>query len=181
MAATGDVLDLPGLSTALISMVILATRWRGLAAGTATTHLVRTMALLAPADLPCCGVGVCPSAGRPRSGGTHVGCKLPGACSTPTPSRWCSAGVFLQPFFQLWRHRLRVEEVRQESPDVVSMLMSGDHLNELRAEPGQFFRWRFLTRSDMALGVPVLTLRSHPPATDCGSPSRHAARERGRS
>jgi ferredoxin-NADP reductase len=51
----------------------------------------------------------------------------------------------LQPLFQLWRHRLKVEDVRQEAPDVISVLMSGQHLDELRAQPGQFFRWRFLT------------------------------------
>ena len=51
----------------------------------------------------------------------------------------------VQPLHQLWRHRLRVEQVVRESDDVVSVLMSGNHLDELRAEPGQFFRWRFLT------------------------------------
>jgi predicted ferric reductase len=50
-----------------------------------------------------------------------------------------------QPLHQLWRHRLRVEQVIRESEDVVSIVMSGQHLDELRAEPGQFFRWRFLT------------------------------------
>ena len=44
------------------------------------------------------------------------------------------------------RHRMRVVEVRPESTDVVSIVMTGDHLDELRAESGQFFRWRFLTR-----------------------------------
>jgi predicted ferric reductase len=51
----------------------------------------------------------------------------------------------VQPLHQLWRHRLRVEQVIRESDDVVSVLMRGTHLDELRAEPGQFFRWRFLT------------------------------------
>ena len=37
-----------------------------------------------------------------------------------------------QPLFQLWRHRLRVEQVRQEAPGVMSVLMSGQHLDELR-------------------------------------------------
>ena len=60
----------------------------------------------------------------------------------------------LQPFFQLWRHRLRVEDVRQESADVMSMLMSGRHLDELRAQPGQFFRWRFLTRETWRSAYP---------------------------
>jgi predicted ferric reductase len=51
----------------------------------------------------------------------------------------------LTPLRQAARHRLRVAEVRQEGPGVVSILVEGNHLQELRAEPGQFFRWRFLT------------------------------------
>ncbi|MEU9096806.1 ferredoxin reductase family protein [Streptomyces sp. NPDC048361] len=43
------------------------------------------------------------------------------------------------------RHRMRVAEVRAESPGVVSVYLTGEHLDELGAEPGQFFRWRFLT------------------------------------
>jgi predicted ferric reductase len=60
----------------------------------------------------------------------------------------------LQPLFQLWRHRLRVEDVRQESADVISVLMSGQHLDELRAQPGQFFRWRFLTATTWRSAYP---------------------------
>jgi predicted ferric reductase len=44
------------------------------------------------------------------------------------------------------RHRLRVVEVRRESADIVSVYITGRRLDDLRAEPGQFFRWRFLTR-----------------------------------
>jgi ferredoxin-NADP reductase len=40
---------------------------------------------------------------------------------------------------------MRVATVREEAPDVVSILVEGQKLDELRAEPGQFFRWRFLT------------------------------------
>jgi predicted ferric reductase len=54
----------------------------------------------------------------------------------------------------LWRHRLRVEEVRQESPDVMSVVMSGQHLDELRAQPGQFFRWRFLAAKTWSSAYP---------------------------
>jgi predicted ferric reductase len=43
------------------------------------------------------------------------------------------------------RHQLRVSEVDQEGPGVVSITLKGRHLHELRAQPGQFFRWRFLT------------------------------------
>ena len=60
----------------------------------------------------------------------------------------------LQPLHQLWRHRLHVEQVVRESDDVVSVLMRGDHLDELRAEPGQFFRWRFLTLSHWRSAFP---------------------------
>jgi predicted ferric reductase len=60
----------------------------------------------------------------------------------------------LQPLHQLWRHRLRVEEIVPESGDVVSIVMSGSHLDELRAEAGQFFRWRFLTRSTWHASYP---------------------------
>jgi len=60
----------------------------------------------------------------------------------------------LQPLHQLWRHRLRVEQVVRESDDVVSVLMRGKHLEELRAEPGQFFRWRFLTRTHWRSAFP---------------------------
>ncbi len=45
------------------------------------------------------------------------------------------------------RHRLRVIGVRDEAPGVVSVYIGGVRLPELAAEPGQFFRWRFLDRS----------------------------------
>ena len=53
---------------------------------------------------------------------------------------------FLTPGYQAFRHQLRVESVRVEGPGVVSVVVRGRHLDELRAESGQFFRWRFLTR-----------------------------------
>jgi predicted ferric reductase len=45
----------------------------------------------------------------------------------------------------LW-HRMRVEKVVPEAPGVVSVLISGKRLHRMGAQPGQFFRWRFLTR-----------------------------------
>ncbi|NEW70907.1 ferredoxin reductase family protein [Streptomyces rhizosphaericus] len=53
---------------------------------------------------------------------------------------------FAVPARRALRHRLYVAEVRPEAPGVVSVYLSGSGLAELRAEPGQFFRWRFLTR-----------------------------------
>ncbi|MFD7079921.1 ferric reductase-like transmembrane domain-containing protein [Streptomyces sp. NPDC059918] len=50
------------------------------------------------------------------------------------------------PVRQALRHALRVAEVRVEGPGVVSVVVYGRHLAELRAEPGQFLRWRFLQR-----------------------------------
>jgi predicted ferric reductase len=44
------------------------------------------------------------------------------------------------------RYRLRVAEVVPEGPGVVSIRMTGRNLEKLRARPGQFFMWRFLTR-----------------------------------
>ncbi|MDQ1731855.1 MAG: hypothetical protein QOK10_2014 [Pseudonocardiales bacterium] len=52
----------------------------------------------------------------------------------------------VRPVVQALRHQLRVVEVRRESADTVSVWMSGRHLERLGIEPGQFFRWRFLTR-----------------------------------
>ena len=52
---------------------------------------------------------------------------------------------FLTPVRQAFRHRLRVVWVQPEAPGVVSVVIGGWHLDELQAEAGQFFRWRFLT------------------------------------
>ncbi|GAA0369105.1 ferredoxin reductase family protein [Microbispora corallina] len=53
---------------------------------------------------------------------------------------------FLTPVRQALRHRLRVARVVREAPGVVSIHLAGRRLDLLGAEPGQFFRWRFLTR-----------------------------------
>jgi ferredoxin-NADP reductase len=52
----------------------------------------------------------------------------------------------LTPLRQALLHRMRVEEVYAEAPGVVSLTITGRRLDLLRAEAGQFFRWRFLTR-----------------------------------
>src|SRR2546430_4957777 len=44
------------------------------------------------------------------------------------------------------RHRLRVASIVPEAPGVVSIYLTGHHLGDLRADAGQFFLWRFLTR-----------------------------------
>ena len=50
----------------------------------------------------------------------------------------------LTPVLQAVRHRLRVEAVVFEDRRVVTLVIRGRHLDELKAVSGQFFRWRFL-------------------------------------
>ena len=88
----------------------------------------------------------------------------PSPTSSPTASRssatpwralfwvtiWAAtAGVVLvyRVALPIWRtlyHRLRVVEVRQEGPGVVSVICSGRHLERLPVAGGQFLQWRFL-------------------------------------
>ena len=58
------------------------------------------------------------------------------------------------PLHRTFTHRLRVVEVIRESPQVVSLVMTGRHLHRLPGAAGQFFTWRFL-------GAPGWT-RGHP-------------------
>jgi predicted ferric reductase len=53
---------------------------------------------------------------------------------------------FLVPVRQALRHRMVVSAVYREAPDVASVVVTGRHLDELNAQSGQFFRWRFLTK-----------------------------------
>jgi predicted ferric reductase len=62
-----------------------------------------------------------------------------------------TAGVVLSyrfglPVVRSLRHRLVVTEVRPEGPGVVSVILTGRHLDRLRVSGGQFLLWRFLTR-----------------------------------
>jgi predicted ferric reductase len=50
------------------------------------------------------------------------------------------------PVLNAFRYRLRVAEVVTEGPGVVSLRITGRRLGRLRAQAGQFFLWRFLTR-----------------------------------
>ncbi|MDX6658101.1 MAG: hypothetical protein QOH62_2894 [Solirubrobacteraceae bacterium] len=52
----------------------------------------------------------------------------------------------LVPFARNMRHGLRVQRVVQEGPGVVSLYITGRHLDRLGARAGQFFLWRFLTK-----------------------------------
>src|ERR1700759_1785571 len=48
----------------------------------------------------------------------------------------------VSPVRNAFHHRFHVVGVRRESADVVSVYIGGQNLDELQAEPGQFFRWR---------------------------------------
>ena len=84
--------------------------------------------------------------------------------STPARALWtglhvvalAAVGWFrvLAPLRLTVRHQFRVAAVVVETPGVVSVQVSGRRLDELGAMPGQYFRWRVLTRP--------LWLRSHP-------------------
>ncbi|MGW5420414.1 ferredoxin reductase family protein [Streptomyces sp. NPDC003943] len=93
------------------------------------------------------------------------------AASAPTRWLWSMAHAtvavllvwyrIVVPARRALRHELRVAEVRAEGPGVVSVLVRGRGVAELRAEPGQFFRWRFLrpglwsTALPFSLSAPV--------------------------
>jgi predicted ferric reductase len=53
----------------------------------------------------------------------------------------------MKPFEHYLRHRMHVESVIVEAPGVTSIVLRGRYLAELAAQPGQFFRWRFISRS----------------------------------
>jgi predicted ferric reductase len=55
-------------------------------------------------------------------------------------------GRLVLPLWRNLRHRLRVEAVVPESANVVSIYITGRHLDKLPARAGQFFLWRFVTR-----------------------------------
>jgi predicted ferric reductase len=63
---------------------------------------------------------------------------------------WTVAGLalltwrFVTPLVRNARHQLRVSAVVPESPDVVSVYVTGRNLDRLAARPGQFMIWRFL-------------------------------------
>ncbi|MEU9124141.1 ferric reductase-like transmembrane domain-containing protein [Streptomyces sp. NPDC048506] len=88
------------------------------------------------------------------------------------------------PVRQALRHGLRVVEVRVEGPGVVSVVMRGHGLDALRAEPGQFFRWRFLDRRlwrtslPFSLSAPVRNDTLRITVKACGDHTRRVRRLR---
>ncbi|MGZ6270649.1 MAG: ferredoxin reductase family protein [Candidatus Limnocylindrales bacterium] len=52
-----------------------------------------------------------------------------------------------QPIYRSLRHQLRVANVVEEAPGVVSVYLTGRDLDLLPVRAGQYFLWRFLTRA----------------------------------
>jgi predicted ferric reductase len=63
-------------------------------------------------------------------------------------------GRAILPLWRNLRHRLRVSAVVPESPNVVSVYITGRDLNQLPARAGQFFLWRFVTKGRWWQGNP---------------------------
>ena len=163
MAAAKDVVGIPGLTSALAATVLL------ILVGIASLRVVRRRLsyewwhFLHLLTYLAVALGFAHQLAGPDLAGRRwlqVAWSLLYTYAFALVLRW----RLLQPLFQLWRHRLRVEQVWQESADVISVLMSGHHLDELRAEPGQFFRWRFLTGKTWRSAYPFSL--SAPPAGD---------------
>jgi predicted ferric reductase len=82
------------------------------------------------------------------------------------------------PLTRSLRHQVRVERVTEEGPGVISVYLSGDGLDRLRAQPGQFLRWRFLSRRHWwqshpySLSAPPTAHRLRITVKDLGDASR---------
>ena len=58
------------------------------------------------------------------------------------------------PLVRSMKVNLKVEKVVVEGPGVVSVIMKGRNLDQLGAQGGQFFGWRFLTRGHFLMSHP---------------------------
>lgn len=58
------------------------------------------------------------------------------------------------PLLRSWRHAVRVERVERDGDRGITVRMTGRDLAALRAEPGQFFVWRFLDGPGWTRGHP---------------------------
>ena len=92
-------------------------------------------------------------------------------------ARWIWIGLYVitfglllayrvaRPLVRSLRHDLRVHSVVRESPDTVSVWISGRNLRDLDVRGGQFFGWRFLT--------PDMWWQSHPYSLSAGADKKY--------
>lgn len=71
---------------------------------------------------------------------------------------------FIAPLLTALHHDLRVRRVVAEGPGVTTVIVQGNDLDALKAESGQFFRWRFLTGKTWMAAHPFSL--SAPPTSD---------------
>ncbi|HET9169018.1 MAG TPA: ferredoxin reductase family protein [Actinospica sp.] len=68
---------------------------------------------------------------------------------------------FYLPLKRHLRHRLRISHIVAESPDTISIYITGVDIDQLNAQGGQYFRWRFLARGVWFQTHPF-SLSAHP-------------------
>ena len=68
---------------------------------------------------------------------------------------------FYLPVRRHLRHRLRISHIVAESPDTISVYITGIDIDQLNARGGQYFRWRFLARGVWHQTHPF-SLSAHP-------------------
>jgi predicted ferric reductase len=61
---------------------------------------------------------------------------------------------FLRPWYLSIRHHLVVGSVVHETPNIISIRITGRNIHRLHARPGQYFRWRFLAPGAWYLAHP---------------------------
>lgn len=68
---------------------------------------------------------------------------------------------FYLPLKRHVRHRLKISHIVAEAPDTISIYITGIDIDELNAQGGQYFRWRFLARGVWFQTHPF-SLSAHP-------------------
>jgi predicted ferric reductase len=68
---------------------------------------------------------------------------------------------FYLPVRRHLRHRLRISHIVAESPDTISVYITGIDIDQLNAQGGQYFRWRFIARGVWHQTHPF-SLSAHP-------------------
>jgi predicted ferric reductase len=68
---------------------------------------------------------------------------------------------FYLPLRRHLKHRLRISHIVAESPDTISIYITGVDIDQLNAQGGQYFRWRFLARGVWFQTHPF-SLSAHP-------------------
>ncbi|BDM67459.1 ferric reductase [Streptomyces nigrescens] len=183
LAATGGLLGYPWLAAAVVGTGLLA--GVGVTSARAFRRRVRHETWRAVHLLTYAAVAL--AFGHQLSGPDLAGSPFAGWLWTLLHTTVGTLLVWYRlvvPVRQALRHDLRVAEVRTEGPGVVSVVIRGRGLEALRAEPGQFFRWRFLDRRlwrtalPFSLSAPVRedTLRITVKA--CGDHTRRVRRLR---